>query len=467
MKHGLFNNGVFQILEDDAGAFWMTSNRGIHRVSKEQLNAFAAGTLSAVSSSSYGKSDGMLNEECNGGIWPAGIRARDGKLWLPTQDGVAVIDPKAVAANTRPPTVRIESGALDGSSVPTDRTVRILPGQENLEIRYTAVTFINAERMVFRYRLDGIDRDWVYAGTRRLAHYAHIPPGNYGFSVLAANSDGVWTDVPATLDVVVLPPYWQTWTFPGNRGRRSNRPSVGICVPAPHGPHAPRGGKPAGVRAAADRRAGGGAAAHRNRAARRTGTEPADRAQSRTSRHGGEPERRRRVRGRAPRRDRGDGRRRHQRGPSDRLQPPAVPSGRLGLPQAIEEMVARVSASSSLAIQVDVAALEGRVASDAAINCYRIVQESLSNVVRHAGATTASIRAAVEGHDIRLTIVDNGTGFDVQRTAAVRRTGGLGMVGVAERARMLGGSHTVTSRPGAGTTITIRFPVTETRNDAS
>ena len=130
-------------------------------------------------------------------------------------------------------------------------------------------------------------------------------------------------------------------------------------------------------------------------------------------------------------------------------------------------MVARVSASSPLAIQVDVAALEGRVASDAAINCYRIVQESLSNVVRHAGATTASIRAAAEGHDIRLTIVDNGTGFDVQRTAAVRRTGGLGMVGVAERARMLGGSHTETSRPGAGTTITIRFPVTETRNDAS
>ncbi len=58
------------------------------------------------------------------------------------------------------------------------------------------MTFINAERMVFRYQLHGVDRDWVYAGTRRLAHYAHIPPGSYTFSVLAANSDGVWTDVP-------------------------------------------------------------------------------------------------------------------------------------------------------------------------------------------------------------------------------------------------------------------------------
>ena len=129
MKHGLFNNGVFQILEDDAGAFWMTSNRGIHRVSKEQLNAFAAGTLSAVSSSSTAVMDAERRVQRRDR--PAGIRARDGKLWLPTQDGVAVIDPKAVAANTRPPTVRIESGALDGLSVPTDRTVRILPGQDN------------------------------------------------------------------------------------------------------------------------------------------------------------------------------------------------------------------------------------------------------------------------------------------------------------------------------------------------
>ena len=85
---------------------------------------------------------------------------------------------------------------------------------------------------------------------------------------------------------------------------------------------------------------------------------------------------------------------------------------RLGLRQAIEEMVARVRASSSLEIDVDVAALEGAVASDAAINCYRIVQECLSNIVRHAGATTASIRAAADGHEVRLAIADNETGFE-------------------------------------------------------
>jgi signal transduction histidine kinase/streptogramin lyase len=466
VKHGLFNNGVFQILEDDAGAFWMTSNRGIHRVAKEQLNAFAAGRLSAVSSSSYGKSDGMLNEECNGGIWPAGIRARDGKLWLPTQDGVAVIDPKAVGANTRPPSVRIESGALDGSPVPTDRTVRILPGQENLEIRYTALTFINAERTVFRYRMDGVDHDWVYAGTRRLAHYAHIPPGRYGFSVLAANSDGVWTDVPATLEVVVLPPYWQTTTFRGTAAV-----AVVVLSAFAYRRHMTRM-----RREAANQQAF---------AQQLIAAQEAERQRIATELHDGLGQNLLIMRNRAllgtvaSRNDDAESAGEH-------LDEIAATAGdainevrqiaynlrpyhldRLGLPQAIEEMVTRVSASSSLAIQVDVAALDGRVASDAAINCYRIVQESLSNIVRHAGATTATIRAAVEGHDIRLTIADNGTGFDVQRTAAVRRTGGLGLVGAAERARMLGGSHTVTSRPGGGTTVTIRFPVSETRNDAS
>ncbi len=75
----------------------------------------------------------MLSEECNGGIWPAGIRARDGRLWLPTQDGVAVIDPKAVAANTRPPSREDRIGRARRSADPDgSRRSDRCPGQENL-----------------------------------------------------------------------------------------------------------------------------------------------------------------------------------------------------------------------------------------------------------------------------------------------------------------------------------------------
>jgi signal transduction histidine kinase len=396
VRNGLFNNGVFQNLEDDSGGVWMTSNRGIHRVAKDQLNAFAAGRLSAVSASSYGKSDGMLTEECNGGIWPAGIRARDGRLWLPTQDGVAVIDPKAVAANTRPPSVRIESAALDGAPIPTDRAVQALPGQENLEIRYAGLTFINAERMVFKYQLHGVDRDWVYAGTRRLAHYAHISPGSYTFSVLAANSDGVWTDVPATLAVVVFPPYWQTWTF-----RASTALAVIALAALAYRRHMARLHREA---------------AHQQAFAQQLiAAQETERQRIATELHDGLGQDLLIMRNRAllgtvaSRKD-------DLESAGEHLDEIAATAGdaidevrqiaynlrpyhldRLGLPQAIEEMVARVRASSSLGIDVDVAALEGAVASDAAINCYRIVQECLSNIVRHAGATTASIRAAADG----------------------------------------------------------------------
>src|SRR3977135_1912896 len=93
VENGLFNNGVFQILEDRQNRFWMSSNKGIWRVSRQQLNDFADGRIEKITCVAYGKQDGMLNTECNGGRQPAGIKTRDGKLWFPTMDGVAMIDP--------------------------------------------------------------------------------------------------------------------------------------------------------------------------------------------------------------------------------------------------------------------------------------------------------------------------------------------------------------------------------------
>ncbi len=207
IKEGLFNNGVFQILEDARGNFWMSSNRGIYRVRKQELNEVAARKRSAITSVAYGKSDGMLNAECNGGAWPAGIKARDGKLWFPTQDGVAVIDPETISANPQPPPVVIESFLLDRAAVAFDRPVRISPGQESLEIAYTALSFINSEQLKFKYRLAGLDRDWIEADTRRTAYYSHVPPGDYVFQVIAANSDGVWNTEGQSLRIVVVPPF--------------------------------------------------------------------------------------------------------------------------------------------------------------------------------------------------------------------------------------------------------------------
>src|SRR5262249_23608740 len=91
--------------------------------------------------------------------------------------------------------------------------LRIEPAQTNFALTYTGLSFIDPERMEFRYRLVGLDSDWIEAGTRRTAYYSHVSPGTYTFQVTAANGGGVWSPQPARLRVVVVPPFWRTWWF--------------------------------------------------------------------------------------------------------------------------------------------------------------------------------------------------------------------------------------------------------------
>lgn len=213
LRDGLFNNGVFQILEDDLGNFWMSCNRGIFRASKRELNDFADGKRSSISSIAYGKVDGMASAECNGGLSPAGVKARDGKLWFPTQQGIAVVDPAAVPYNNQPPPVAVEAIVEDRKPLPFSNSIRIAPHAENIEIQYTAPSFIKSEQLHFKYRLEGFDSHWIDAGSRRTAYYSHLPPRDYSFHVIAGNSDGVWNEVGATTPFTVSPAYYQTGWF--------------------------------------------------------------------------------------------------------------------------------------------------------------------------------------------------------------------------------------------------------------
>jgi diguanylate cyclase (GGDEF)-like protein len=212
---GLFNNGAFQILEDARGYFWISCNRGIYRVKREQMNDVARGAATVVNSVAYGSQDGMLSSEANGGRQPAGVEARDGRLWFPTQNGVVTIDPAAESYATAPPPIVIETVLVDGVPVPFAGGVRVEPGQRDVEINYTAPSSIKAEHIHFKYKLDGLTPRWVDAGTRRSVHYSHLPAGAYTFTLMAANSDGVWNERGVTLAVRILPHFYQTRWFGG------------------------------------------------------------------------------------------------------------------------------------------------------------------------------------------------------------------------------------------------------------
>ena len=214
MRQGLFDDAIFRILEDDRGNLWMSSNRGVFHVSKQQLNDFAAGKIARINSVGYGTADGMKSKECNGGYQPAGWKTRDGRLCFPTMKGVSIIDPKLRVNRVRLP-VLVEKVGLGGRLVDPSAGIQLPPDSSRLDFYYTALGFRAPEKIRFKYKLEGFDKDWVEVGPRRVAYYTNVPPGHYRFQVMAADDDGVWSEANAACGLSVAPHFYQTAWFYG------------------------------------------------------------------------------------------------------------------------------------------------------------------------------------------------------------------------------------------------------------
>jgi signal transduction histidine kinase/ligand-binding sensor domain-containing protein len=224
---GLLASIISQIADDGAGNLWMGSHHGILRASKSDLNRCADGQVKSVRCLSYGKAEGLASQKCSGGFQPGVCKTADGRLWFPTSRGLAVIDPRNFTTNTVPPPAVIEELIVEGKPVKLpppvtgDRSaaaaaLAIPAGKQRFEIRYTGLSFAAPEKVRFRYKLDGLEDEWVDAGTRRSAEYGYLRPGTYRFRVLACNNDDVWSDHEASLAFRVLPRFWQTWWFQGS-----------------------------------------------------------------------------------------------------------------------------------------------------------------------------------------------------------------------------------------------------------
>jgi len=205
---GLYDDVVFHVV-DDGRDLWLTSNRGVFRIARDRVLQAMRVAKANLAGTVYGMLDGMPSAECNG-AFPSAMRARDGRIWFATSRGIAVIDPSMNLRNTVPPPVHVEEVLIDGVRA-ADGVLRVPPGAQRLEIRYTALSLRAPERVTFRYRLDPYDRDWVNAGTNRVATYTKLAPGDYTFRVSAANEDGVRSMREAKLGVAVIPRWFETW----------------------------------------------------------------------------------------------------------------------------------------------------------------------------------------------------------------------------------------------------------------
>jgi len=450
-ENGLFNNGVFATVEDGKGNFWISSNKGIFRVNKQQLNDFADGKIAGYDSVGYGKQDGMLNTECNGGRQPSAITDDDGRIWFPTLEGVSIVDPDSLATNSLPPPVQIESVDIDRKNADFKDAIRIEPNQTYLDINYTALSFIKSDQIRFKHKLDGVDKDWIDAGTRRTVNYSFLPPGDYTFTVIAANSDGVWNEVGRSIAVQVTAPFYRTWWFfllaiglsmgvalliyryrvgELNRRNLAQETFSRQLIESQEGER---------KRIAQEIHDGLGQSllVIKNRASLGLAAVGKDKADEQFG------EIRESVTDALS----------EVRVIAQNLRP--LHLERLGLTSTLEEMIEQLDEASEIEINYDIEQIDGKLSPENEINLYRIVQECLNNIVKHSGATKAAVTASVENRHIVLTIRDDGHGFDREK---VDGNHGLGLNGIAERTKILGGTLSIDSEIGKGTTTVVDIP---------
>jgi signal transduction histidine kinase len=367
-----------------------------------------------------------------------------------------VVDPATITTNTQPPPVVIEAVRIDNKELALDAwqsALLIEPRQQNFEIQYTALSFINPENLRFKYKLEGLDQDWVEVGTRRTAYFSHVPAGEYTFKVVAANSDGVWNTEGPNLEIRVLPPFYLTRWFLGLSA---------LCVAVVV------------------------FGAYRYRVARLQKSHRQQQEFSRQLIASQENERKRIaaelhdslgqnlliIKNRALMGSMSTETIDERKEQFDEIATSASESieevreiaynlrpyhlDRLGLTLAIEAMIEKVAASTPIRFIPQIDSIDGLFPKETEIILFRVVQESINNIVKHSGAKEARTRIERQARLVTITIQDDGRGFSA-RSADAKRQGGFGLAGMSERVRVLGGEQTITSVPGEGTTITIRL----------
>jgi ligand-binding sensor domain-containing protein/signal transduction histidine kinase len=450
MKDGLFDDEIYGIVADRQDRLWLASSKGIFSVNLPDLLQFATGKAPNVASTPFSPLDGLQTVECKPGVQPAVWRMRDGRLSFSTIRGLIAIDPDQTPLKMDAPPVVIESVAIDGRSQRLSNVRQLTPGDENLEFRYTALSLRAPQRITFRYKLEGFDREWVDAGTRRQAFYTNLRPGDYRFRVTACNADGTCNEAGTSV-AFVLPArfYQQTWFYVAGavllallarcayvfRIRNIERQFGAIL--AERGRIARElhdtllqgfSGVTMEMQALAGRLPNG------SREALREIIHDAANCLTEARRSVSEL---RRNRGTSP-----------------------------GLGAELSASARQLTAPGDARLKLVIERLANGLPAYVEYSLLRIAQEAIINAVKHAGARTIEVTLQMLPEGLRIAVKDDGSGF-VAGDSAVDH---FGLVGMKERAKEIGADLRVTSEPKVGTTIVVDFPVRNTgpaeKNDA-
>jgi signal transduction histidine kinase/ligand-binding sensor domain-containing protein len=435
---------IDSILEDDKGNLWLSSTHGITRVSQSSLIACGSSSACNPHPVSYGRSDGMPTEEASAIGHPAAWKTAQGLFWFATRKGVAIVDPGHLSENRIPPPVVIERFTIDGVAQSVSAAEqKIPPGHSSFSFQYSGLSYVAPSKVRYRYILEGFDKQWTDAGSRRIAYYTNLPARHYRFHVQAANKDGVWNETGATIAFYLRPPFYRTPWF--------LLLAIALIVVIAILLYRLR------LRRLHSRFQA--VLAERNRMAREIHDTLAQSfvgvsvqleltaqllAQSQVSAAGQQIDRTREyVR---------EGLAEARRSIWDLRSLTAQHT----LPTRLAQLAEQTSAGH-LPIQINIGGTYRPLAIPFENEIFRIAQEALTNVVRHANATNASVDLRYHSDRVTLTVSDNGHGFHTDDSLPER--GHFGLQGMRERAAQIRAQLTVKSSPGEGTTITLDAPI--------
>jgi signal transduction histidine kinase/ligand-binding sensor domain-containing protein/CheY-like chemotaxis protein len=212
VTEGLFDGKIWSIVEDNSDALWMTSDHGLYRVRKSDLNDLADGKIKSIPYVSYGTKEGLPSSEFNGGYQATGLKDASGKMLFASVRGIVEIDPDSFLTNKIVPPVLLEGASLDGQ--PISENARLPVGKGKIEFHFAALSYLDPENVNYKFRLEGFEKDWIFASHRHNSYvYTNVPPGSYRFRVMASNNDEIWNDEGVSLPFTLQPRFYQTGLF--------------------------------------------------------------------------------------------------------------------------------------------------------------------------------------------------------------------------------------------------------------
>lgn len=432
------------------GEAWFLGRPGVTRVSADEMARWRAHPDHRVTFTRYGVRDGLRGAAEQSGASPVAVADAQGRVWFATSRGVHWIDPRALAAHDAMPAPTVLALHVDDRALPLAPAPTLPVGSRDLRIDYTAPFLGRPEQARFRYRLEGLDKDWQDAGAQRQALYSRLAPGSYRFRLMASDGSDGWRGPEATLAFTVPPAFWQTWWFALACGLAGLllvwwlvRWRVAVA----------RAGMQRVYRARV---------VERERIARdlhdtllqsmQALVFLVDAARGRLERGDGEAAKAglsRAVReanaGLVEGRERIRELRRQATGPGD-------------LEAALGALPRQLSMPPELAYEFSSRGGPVRWQASEQEEVYRIVREAVANAVRHAGARHIRVSVSTGWLGVCVEVQDDGRGIGVELMARGNREGHWGLTGMRERARLLGARLTVASRAGQGTIVRLLLP---------